>query len=345
MPSKKRTLYDSASVIIPAFNAEKILPACLDALFQQTVLPSEVIVVDDGSVDGTREVAGAYSMVTVLAQKNMGPAVARNNGARVAKSDIVVFLDSDCVPEVDWVEKMLEPFADENIVGVQGAYRSNQKEWVAQFEQMDIEYRYEKMKRSPKLDWIGSYSAAYRKKVFLSEGGFDESFPKASGEDAELSYRLAAKGMKLIFQPAAIVFHTHPGTLSHYLKVKFFRAYWRTRMYLKHPEKSVKDSYTPHMLKINFFVGGAFLLVLFFLLANLLINGFSKKFLIEEVAILFSVVFILGLFIIATLSEFLFSVFQKKPFLLPGAIVVVFLRSIVFVFGAGFGLVDVRVWK
>ena len=90
-------------------------------------------------------------------------------------------------------------------------------------------------------------------KAFLDENGFDESFPRASGEDAELSYRLAKKGHTLVFAPRAVVYHTHPATFVHYLKVKFFRAYWRTRMYLKHPEKSVEDSYTPSTLKINFF--------------------------------------------------------------------------------------------
>lgn len=332
-----------ASVIIPAYNAEKTLQTCLDGLMQQAHIPDEIIVVDDGSTDTTKTIAEAYSLVTLLCQKNQGPANARNTGAAHANGDVIVFLDSDCVPEKNWLNEMMQPFENEKVVGVQGAYKTNQKSMVAQFDQADIEYRYERMKRAKKLDWIGSYSAAYRRKIFLEEKGFDESFPKASGEDAELSYRLAEKGFLLVFAPKAIVYHTHPEKLFHYLRVKFFRAYWRTRMYLKHPRKSVHDSYTPHTLKLNFLVGGAFILLLAYTIARLAISPLTKAVLAEELATLGWGLLLIVAFIVATMTRFIFYLLKKKPSLVFAGILIIFLRSITFVGGAFFGLIDPRV--
>ncbi len=242
-----------ASVIIPAFNSEKTIGECIAALNEQEFPKKEfeIIVVDDGSTDNTKKIAEMLG-ARVFPQKNSGPAKARNNGARKAKGGILVFTDADCMPEKNWIAEMLEPFSDLEVAGAQGAYRTRQKSIVARFAQMEIEERYERMKRfSGKLDWVGSYSAAYRKKDFLEAGGFDESFPKASGEDPELSYRIAKQGKKLVFNPKAIVYHTHPSTLKKYFWSKFWRAYYRVPMYGKHPDKAIRDSYTTTELKLQ----------------------------------------------------------------------------------------------
>lgn len=340
---RKKNTNLRASVIIPAYNAEKSIQSCLDALTLQTHLPDEIIVVDDGSKDQTREIAESYSLVTVLSQKNNGPANARNNGAKKAMNEIIVFLDSDCVPEKNWLESMLQPFVDEKVVGVQGAYKSHQTSLVAKFDQADIEYRYERMKRATRLDWIGSYSAAYRRKIFLDEKGFDETFPKASGEDAELSYRLAEKGFQLVFAPAAIVYHTHPSTLSHYLKVKFFRAYWRMRMYLKHPQKSVKDSYTPHGLKINFAVGGLFLAVLLYTIIRLVTSPLTKAVLVDELFLLGGGMILILAIIVLSMSRLIYFLLSRDAILAFVGLGIIILRSVTFVLGAFFGIIDPRV--
>ncbi len=328
MPLKKNS-FPSASVIIPAYNAEKTIRVCLDALLSQTIPPNEIILVDDGSTDQTQEIAKIYSLLKIISQENKGPAKARNAGAREAKSDIILFLDSDCVPSANWLEEMLKPFEKEKVAGVQGAYKTHQTSLVAKFDQVDIEYRYEKMSRSTKLDWIGSYSAGYRKKIFLDEKGFDETFPKASGEDAELSYRMSEKGYLLVFAPTAIVYHTHPETLAKYLNIKYYRAYWRMRMYLKHPGKAVADSYTPIMLKFNV----AFALaILLFAILSIFIQDFSTLVRVCAVAYLFT---------------FLLSI----PHIWRNGIVFVgiafglyFLRSIAFAAGSVRGFLDERVW-
>lgn len=256
-----------ASIIIPVFNAEKTIKDTLRALEKQEGIARkdfEVIAVDDGSTDKTIQMARKFRNVKLLKQKHKGPAAARNLGARKAKGDVIVFTDSDCVPESNWLKEMLEPFKDKEIIGVQGAYKTKQKSLIARFGQAEIEERYDKMLNFRFVDWIGTYSGAYRKKEFLKAGGFDESFPIASGEDPDLSFRMAKKGKKLVFNPKAIVYHRHPESLWKYLKVKFFRAFYRIRLYGKHKEKIIADSYTTPTLKIK--IALFYLIVLGFML-------------------------------------------------------------------------------
>lgn len=240
-----------ASVIIPAFNAEKTIGECLAALQKQSFRDFEIIVVDDGSKDGTAEIVKKFKGAKLLRQKNAGPAAARNLGAKNARGGIIVFTDSDCVAEKNFLEEMIAPFSGKCIAGVQGKYRSRQKEFFARLTQLEIEQRHEKMAKRHFIDFMGSYAAAYRKKVFEEMKGFDTGFPIASGEDADLSFRISKAGYKMVFSEKAVVWHTHPKTFLKYLKIKFFRAFWRTKLYGKHSDKIAGDSYTSKAIKIQ----------------------------------------------------------------------------------------------
>ena len=241
------------SVIIPAYNSEKTITPCLESALNQDMPKDEyeVTLIDDGSTDNTRKIAKTFA-VNIVPQKNQGPAVARNNGAEKARGDILIFTDSDCELERDFVEKITAPIIQNpEIVGVQGSYKTKQKEFIARFVQVEIETRYQKMAKKRFTDFIGTYAAAYRKDVFRNFGGFDTGFPLASGEDAEFSYKLQSSGCKLVFEPQASVYHLHPSNLISYMRIKFFRGYWRIRLYKKHPKKTINDSYTPQSLKIQ----------------------------------------------------------------------------------------------
>src|SRR5512133_2543872 len=108
------------SVIIPAYNNAGLLPACLGALQTQAGLAFgvdyEVILVDDGSQDATVEVGRKFG-ARVISQPNAGPAAARNTGVRASCAPIVAFTDADCVPEPEWLQQMLAPFADPEVTG------------------------------------------------------------------------------------------------------------------------------------------------------------------------------------------------------------------------------------
>lgn len=238
------------SVVIPAYNAEQTLGACLRALGSQTIPRDqyEVIVVDDGSTDATAAITQAAG-ARVIRQPNQGPAAARNHGVEAAQGDLILFTDSDCEPALDWVEQMAAPFANPEVAGAKGVYRTRQREWMPRFVQLEYEDKYDRLSRQSRIDFVDTYSAAYRRSVFLDNGGFDPVFSTASVEDQELSFRLAQKGYRLVFVPAAIVYHRHDRTLAEYARRKFGIGYWKALLVKWHPEKLMRDSHTPQTLK------------------------------------------------------------------------------------------------
>lgn len=259
------------SIIVPAYNAEATIKSCIQALLSQSVDADlyEVIVVDDGSKDATAEIIRSFP-VEYHFQENQGPAAARNKGAWLAKGDIILFTDSDCVPDRFWLEKMTAPFSENtDISGVKGAYKTRQKSLTARFAQAEFEDRFSLLKKSQYIDMVDTYSAAFKRSVFLDAGGFDPYFPVANNEDTELSYRLVSQHHLLVFNPEAFVYHTHPDTLKKYLRIKFWRGYWRLVVYARFPGKAIKDTYTPKVIKIQTLVMlGVFMLVPAGLLAS-----------------------------------------------------------------------------
>ena len=259
------------SVIIPAYNSEKTIGDCLEALLNQNY-PSEeyeIIVVDDGSTDRTREIVKSFRRVRLIEQKHRGPAAARNLGVKKSKGSIILFTDSDCIPSKDWIKYMVEPFKNKDVVGVQGTYRTYNKEsMIARFAGYEIEERHKKMKRE--IDFVGTFSAAYRKHIFETFGGFDTSFSMASGEDSELSFKMSDAGLRMVFQPKAIVYHRHPDSLKKFLRQKFWRGYWRVPLYLKHKKKFLRHSYTPRSLLLEIGLLGIACVLLVLSLARLI---------------------------------------------------------------------------
>ncbi len=243
------------SVIIPAYNAEKTIGRCLDSLFMQDYGGEfEVIVVDDGSTDSTPNIVSKYERVRLIRQANAGPAAARNKGALNAKGDIILFTDSDCSPEGNWITEMIKPFVmDKDTAGVKGRYKTRQKEITARFVQSEYEDKYSHMQGYKYIDFIDTYSAAFKRKIFLEADGYDTRFPVACAEDVELSFRLSKKGYKMIFNRDAVVYHIHPAGIKDYLKKKYKFAYWRVVAVKKNPGKIIRDTHTPQVMKLQIF--------------------------------------------------------------------------------------------
>ena len=168
------------SVIVPVYNGADTLPRCLQALQAQTfpVDRFEIIVVDDGSTDGSAEVARSFG-APVVSQLNAGPAAARNHGAKMARGDVLLFTDADCAPDPDWIERMAGSFEIPEVAGVKGIYRTQQRGLVARFVQAEYEDKYDRMRSLETIDFVDTYSAGYRTEVFWAFDGFDVSFPFA----------------------------------------------------------------------------------------------------------------------------------------------------------------------
>ncbi len=242
------------SIIIPAKDASATIAACLDGALSQRNLDCsyEVIFVDDGSSDDTAEIAKAKG-VKVIQQENAGPAAARNAGADIAQGDILAFTDADCVPSPTWLAHLIEPFRDPQVVGAKGTYRTDQRGLVPRFVQQEYGYKYVQMAKQDSIDFIDTYSAAYRRAVFLENGGFDSAFAVPSVEDQELSFRLARKGYRMVFVPDAIVYHQHDETVWEYARRKWGIGYWKAFMLCWLPEKTFQDSHTPGTLRWQIF--------------------------------------------------------------------------------------------
>ncbi|HNS10364.1 MAG TPA: glycosyltransferase [Candidatus Ozemobacteraceae bacterium] len=242
------------SVIIPAFNAATSICACLDALStQKTDRKFEVIVVDDASTDDlsfiTAQYAGRLRLQLLRLQTNSGPGAARNAGARVAAGEILLFTDSDCVPAPDWLEKMLAPMTDPGLTGVKGVYQTFQNDLWARLAQLEFEERYEKLASHGEIDFIDTYCGAYRKSVFLAAGGFNPELRQ--NEDVDLAFRIKKAGARFLFAPEARVAHTHREGWLAYARLKYWRGYWRMRIYRQHLQKAGNDTYTPWTLKVQ----------------------------------------------------------------------------------------------
>ncbi|MCI0476922.1 MAG: glycosyltransferase [Anaerolineales bacterium] len=236
------------SIVIPAYRAQKTIGACLDALRAQLAPDDEVIVVADEESRETMCALCEPRGARVLTP-NRGAAAARNLGAADARGEIVLFLDADCVPERNWVRAMLAPFANSEIVGACGMKQTKQRGIIPRFIQLEFDYRYDNERALQYIDFIDSGTAAYRRAIFLEQGGFDSRLSDA--EDTDLSYRLAERGYKMALAPDAIVYHHHPESLIEYLRRKFTYAFWRADVYARHPRKLTSDSRTPQTQKIQ----------------------------------------------------------------------------------------------
>lgn len=244
------------SIVVPVLNSSESLTRLLEALSkQQTAYSYEVVVVDDGSKIDLEPVRELFKLKLLLKWHkllfNRGPAYARNEGIKLAEGDIVLFTDADCVPRLNWVQKMTEPFEEPQVTGVKGVYETDQTDTWAQLAQLEFEERYSLLEKQDDIDFVDTYSGGYRRLDLQAVQGFDTSFMKADNEDVDLSFRIKARGGKFVFQPDAIVKHTHKEGWLNYAMLKFSRGYWRVKVYQKHPKKTGNDSYTPLSLKIQ----------------------------------------------------------------------------------------------
>jgi len=233
-------------VVIPVFNGMSTLPACLDSLEAQDYpIPFEVIIVDDGSSDGSGDYAESRG-VKVIRQENRGPGLARNTGVKEAQGEYLVFTDDDCILDRDFITEIVRPLPGTGIIGSQGVLYTKQKSIVARFIQHEYSERHELQSSADYLDWVATYGACYEKAPFLEAGGFNDTY---SSEDCELSFRLSEKGFKMVFAANAKLQHKHFENFFKFVRYKYKRAYWTIWLYKQFPNRLVKDKMTPSSRK------------------------------------------------------------------------------------------------
>lgn len=229
------------SIVIPAYNAEKTIGSLVAAcLSQESPGADQVLVVDDGSTDRTGELAQAAG-ARVERQENRGPAAARNRGWRAASGEVVLFTDSDCIPQKDWVRRLTAGIGADHAVACGSYGIANPESRLARLIHAEILWRHARL--PDEVEFAGSYNFAARREALERVGGFDESFPAPSGEDNDLSYRLRDAGFRIRFRPDALVNHHHPTQLAKYLREQARHGRWRVFLYLTHPGRLRGDGY------------------------------------------------------------------------------------------------------
>lgn len=219
------------SVIIPAYNAQRIIQKLLDSIACQSFKAFETIIVDDGSTDDTPLIAGKYHCTVIRSSKNRGPAFCRNLGARHAKGDILVFTDSDCVPHERWMENIRNAFDTGKTDAVMGRVMLEPSDYMGDsISALGFpaggSIGFEKVWRVDPHGYTQSLSTcncAVKKSVFTRMGGFDETFPYAGGEDSFLAYQMCARGYKIKFCPNFVIYHQARNTLRGFLTWQFKR--------------------------------------------------------------------------------------------------------------------------
>lgn len=199
------------SVIIPAYNESLMLERTLPALNKINYKKDryEIIVVDNGSTDGTEKISAKYNAKVILFPEGKTIAAVRNRGALEAKGDVLAFLDADCLVTENWLLNAVKSFKNGvGVVGSKGLDPLYVSTWVQNCRSKIIR----RSKEEPiYVDWLSSVNMLLKKDLFDQVGGFDEKLETC--EDADIGFRLN-KITKILFNPKVKAYHLRePKTL------------------------------------------------------------------------------------------------------------------------------------
>lgn len=224
--------YPKVSVIVCSYNGGKTLRDCLESLDQVSYPDYEVILVDDGSKDGTQEIVREFEAsrakraaagaklpgFTNIVQPNMGLSYARNAGAAAAKGDIFAYTDSDCMPDPDWLYYMVGTLLSGDYAGVGGPNISPPAvNWIQAAVAAAPGGPSHVLLTDVVAEHIPGCNMAFHRAAFEGIGGFDLEYRKA-GDDVDFCWRLQTNGGVIAFSPSAIVWHYRRFTLQAFRK-------------------------------------------------------------------------------------------------------------------------------
>ncbi|MEL7388789.1 MAG: glycosyltransferase family 2 protein [Pseudomonadota bacterium] len=210
----------SMGVVVPAFNAEETLPACLNALIAAGFERELIFVVDDNSSDTTKMEANARGVHVLANIGNLGAAESRNLGALKLKTDILVFVDADVEVASDVKDRFLKHFDDAERDAVFGSYDDapHRTETVSRLRNLLHHTTHQKSSGPISSFWTGL--GAVRREVFENAGGFDAK--QRMLEDVEFGLRLTAMGNKIVLDPGIQGKHWKHWDLKSMVKTDFW---------------------------------------------------------------------------------------------------------------------------
>jgi glycosyltransferase involved in cell wall biosynthesis len=267
------------SVIVPVLNGENYIGGCIDSLLSQDYPRElyEIIIVDNGSVDGTVRVASGYESVKVLIKENVNVGAVRNVGSMVARGEVLAFIDCDCIADGAWLKEGAGCLRGETF-GIVGAHYKVPIDcnWVGRVWGARDRYKgYE-----GEVAWIPGGNCFISKELFDVVGGFKEDL--VSNEDVDLCHRVSLLGYSVFSYPKIVVYHLGENIgLSKFFKKEMWRGSEVVRLF-------VGDRRRSNMKGALF--GLFYLFAIFMLLAGLsleLLFGRSYGVLLGSLGLLF----------------------------------------------------------
>lgn len=211
------------SVIVPTYNRAPILYLFLQAMADQTMHDFEVVVVDDGSTDDTRQVAQSFHFVKYLEQPHQGTASLLNVGWRHSSGELILTSDDDCIGPPNWLATLADGFHRYPQVVAVGTYAAPPQHLLGtnRFASYDV---WEWKRYGGQLaEYVGGAETptaglvAYKREALEAVNGFDENLIMAGAHDHDIKLRLTARGYKFAYLPLKI---------DHY-KEYTARSFWR----------------------------------------------------------------------------------------------------------------------
>ncbi|WP_413757617.1 bifunctional polysaccharide deacetylase/glycosyltransferase family 2 protein [Streptomyces sp. MMBL 11-3] len=225
------------TVVVPAYNEKECIANTLRSLALSTH-PIEIIVVDDGSTDGTKEIAESLGMpnVRVIRQENAGKPAALNNGVRHASHDIVVMMDGDTVFEADTVRHLVQPFADPGVGAVAGnAKVGNRNTVIGAWQHIEYVMGFNLDRRMYDLlrcmPTIPGAIGAFRREAVLAVGGMSED---TLAEDTDITIAMHREGWRVVYQEHAKAWTEAPGSLKQLWSQRYRWSYGTMQALWKH---------------------------------------------------------------------------------------------------------------
>jgi O-antigen biosynthesis protein len=225
------------SVVVCAYNAEPTMRECLESLTKLAYPNYEVVIVDDGSTDRTGAIADEYPQFKVIHQPNRGLSAARNVGLAAATGEIIAYVDSDAMPDPDWLTYLALKFRATNYVGVGGPnLPPPEEDWLANCVASAPGSPTQILLDDETAEHIPGCNMAFRKDALVEVGGFDPTYT-AAGDDVDICWRLQDLGYTIGFCPAAIVWHHRRKTIKSYLKQQMGYGRAEAMLFRKYPDR------------------------------------------------------------------------------------------------------------
>jgi O-antigen biosynthesis protein len=229
-----RANWPTVTVAICAYNAADTIGECLASVQRSTYPAAEILVINDGSRDGTGDIARQFPGVRVIDVPNGGLSAARNIALQQASGEIIAYTDADVRVDADWLTYLIQPFVNSKAAAAGGPNIVPADDpWMAQCVARSPGSPTHVLLNDQIAEHVPGCNMAFRRNVLLEIGGFNPIFARA-GDDVDVCWRVQRQGYRIAFAPSALVWHRHRQSV---------RAYWKQQVGYGEGESWLMDRY------------------------------------------------------------------------------------------------------